>query len=661
MATTKKNKRNESSVSSNAEKQENNILEPIKNTIRRISTKKSNSKKTSKKIPDNSPQSVSDTVNLANSNALSVTGNAQDSEIQQAKQAPAILFEEHNNAANSADSKQRGNSRKTEAPPDTFLEGHQIPEQASQPSPSLSDYPDTAPNHTQPIPASAQNWYLVTNHLNMAHIMTAGMVMGPAGFGGKHYNDVLTMCPGQIPLFSNQIPEQALKEATKERKDLCPCIASVNIADLHGEALVMSENKTWEKIQLPGQIQSDEIALLVRAPLPLKMISNVMFKSQEDQKHFEERAHSTSNVDLSLLPVTIQENLFMDTRKAPWPPPTQPQVIVSDVPPARGQAVGSILVMLYHFANGSDLGTATFRFACGENGAGYDAGIKNNSILAELPDWLETGKVRDNADIRARTFWGIVDALIEASLQGQPQHNSRDVVIAHLEQELESFSESQGHKSHLENLIKELRSTANLGSGTISELLKRHNGPISKALLLFFLRENADDLFEFFSNQLIKEDEIIYAAILFGARAHWLALPLSLRTPKELATYVIQRMAAVEQGVDGLSFGALPPRPQPLRELFQSRTPQWNKEQEEVALDVSRTQKWTECLKTEINLQPGQYQLEVDKNGIRILLQGDSPATTTRVIPEKFLRRIGSWPPVDEKVESKIRAKLKVK
>jgi len=661
MATTKKNKTNEPSVSSSAEKQENKILEPIKNTTTRKSTKKSKSEKSNKKIPDNSKQSESDTENITTSNAPSVTGNAQDGNIQQAKQSPVILSEEHNKFENSADSTPHGKSSKTETSQDTILEGHQIPEQASQPSPSLSDYPNTAPKPTQPVPASAQHWYLVTNHLNMAHIITAGMVMGPAGFGGKHYNDVLTTCPGQIPLFSNQIPEQALREATKERKDLCPCIATVNIADLHGEALVLSESKTWRKIKLPGQIQSDDIALLVGAPLPLKMISNVMFKSQVDQKHFEERAHSTSNVDLSLLQVTIQETLFMDTRKVPWPPPTQPPVIVNDVPPARGQAVGSILVMLYHIANGSDLGTATFRFGCGENVTGYDTGIKGNSILAELADWLETGKIRDNADIRARTFWGVVDALIKASLHGQPQHNSRDVVITHLEQELESLSESQGHKSHLENLIKELRSTANLGSGTISELLKRHNGPVSRALLLFFLRENADDLFDFFSNQLIKEDEIICAAILFGARARWLALPLSLRTPKELATYVSQRMAAVEQGVGGLSFGPLPTRPQPLRELFQSKTHQWNKEQEAVALDISRTQKWTECLKTEINLQPGQYQLEVDKNGFRILLQGDSPATTTRVIPDKFLQRICSWPPLDEKVESKIRAKLKVK
>lgn len=628
--------------------------------------KKNKEKKSQQSIKEKKIKKLSET----NTNVLKDTKETLHSISQQTEIQSIISSEISQNTSNSidraiftiTDKTQVNDSRQTEISPATDYSIFQQSEQASQPSLLQAEHLADGSEPIQPLttstPASTQKCYLVTNHLNMAHIMAAGMVMGPAGFGGKHYSDVLTTFPGQIPLFFNQIPEQALTEATKEGKYLCPCIATVSLDALHGEVLVLSQSGMWRKLLIPGQIQLDDIALLVRAPLPVEMISNIIFKSQGDQKALEERAHSSSNFDASLLPTTIQDTLFMDTRKVPWPPTTQPPVIVSDVPPARGQAVGSILAMLYHSANYSDLGVLAYKHACGVKDAGR---MTETQVLSELVNWFENGRISDSADIPARLFWGVVDALISVNMQIQIQKNSFDVVISHIEQVMLSIQEGQKSRNTLEKLRHDLRSISGFGSGTVSEILGRHNGPVSIALLLFFLRDKADDLFEFYRNQLVKEDEIICAAILFGARASWLNLPLWLRTPKELATYVIQRMAAVEQGVGGMSFGPFPPRPQPLRELFQSKTRQWNKEQEAIALDISRSQKWSECLKTEISLQPGQYQLEVDINGVHILMQGDTPATTTRVIPEKILRRIGSWPPLDEKVESKIRAKLKVK
>jgi hypothetical protein len=44
-----------------------------------------------------------------------------------------------------------------------------------------------------------QIWHLVTNNQNMLYLLAAGMVMGPAGFRGKHYEDPLSVYPGWIP------------------------------------------------------------------------------------------------------------------------------------------------------------------------------------------------------------------------------------------------------------------------------------------------------------------------------------------------------------------------------------------------------------------------------------------------------------------------------
>jgi hypothetical protein len=52
---------------------------------------------------------------------------------------------------------------------------------------------------------SARIWHLVTNHQNVLYMLAAGMLMGPAGFRGKHYSDPLNVYPGWIPLFRDKV------------------------------------------------------------------------------------------------------------------------------------------------------------------------------------------------------------------------------------------------------------------------------------------------------------------------------------------------------------------------------------------------------------------------------------------------------------------------
>ena len=50
--------------------------------------------------------------------------------------------------------------------------------------------------------------YLVTNHLNLMYMLSAGLVMPPSGFGEKYYSDTLERFPGWIPLLSTRCPER---------------------------------------------------------------------------------------------------------------------------------------------------------------------------------------------------------------------------------------------------------------------------------------------------------------------------------------------------------------------------------------------------------------------------------------------------------------------
>ncbi|MDE0097287.1 MAG: hypothetical protein OXS40_13130, partial [Gammaproteobacteria bacterium] len=99
--------------------------------------------------------------------------------------------------------------------------------------------------------------------------------------------------------------------------------------------------------------------------------------------------------DLSPHRIEVAESLFSTLStgmEMDWPPvPLQGQLFETgtDDPPALGQALGGMLAMLYHLANRSDLGLATFRLAVGAAHDGDNDPIQADPVLAGLPDWMD--------------------------------------------------------------------------------------------------------------------------------------------------------------------------------------------------------------------------------------------------------------------------------
>ena len=417
--------------------------------------------------------------------------------------------------------------------------------------------------------------YLVTNHQNMLYMLAAGMVMGPAGFRGKHYSDLLSVYPGKIPLFYDKIkiPMDVLNHVTNERKYLLPCVATFDLNSLPDPVKTLSEKGDIREPRKTKRKRSDDIAILIPAPLPLTSLLSIHFRSSEDMQAFENAANDVSNVDLSLYSVKVQESLFsFGTKVNP-----QGQLFGDnggddsggDTYPAFGQALGGVLAILYHAANRSDLGVAAYRVVTGAaHGKDHDL-IQNDPILAELPNWVGGGEMSGQADVRARLFWGVIQELVAEQGQERPR-TPIDVTFEFLE----NFDWRQDVKfrSRLEQLTADMRSFGGLGDGTITELLERHKGVLSRSLLLFCLREHCTDLLEF-SHPLLDDAECLLAGILFGVRDSWLQLPKELRNP-EMVDYVSFRMADAEWRKRGRKpsedkmFMQEPPRPEPLRELF---------------------------------------------------------------------------------------------
>lgn len=496
----------------------------------------------------------------------------------------------------------------------------------------------------------ARVWHLVTNHQNMLYMLAAGMVMGPAGFRGKHYSDPLSVLPGWIPLLRDKaaLPAGALDQATRERRHLLPCIASFDLSELSGPVRMLSREGHMRDLASPtARKRKGDLAVMLRAPLPMILLSSISFRSPEDRQAFASAARDVSNVDLSPHRLEVAEALFSTTTEATWPPTLlQGQLLDagSDNPPALGQALGGVLAMLYYGANRGTLGLAAFRLGTGAARDQDNDLACSDPILAELPAWLKCGEISGQADTRARLFWGVVRALVTAQLQARPQ-TSVEVALAYLEHQLALLQET-ALRARLERLLAALRGCLGLGGGTVTELLESHEGTLSRPLLLFCLREHCMDLLEF-SHPLLTEAEYVLASVLFGVRSSWLQLPSELRVPG-LSAYVSYRMADVERRkqAEHLALEA-PPRPQPLRELFTSQRGEWNGRQQEVALELARKCGWNDCIRTRVTLAGSDFPERFERKGLQVVLPGRVKSVTEEVDRATFLRRLGQWPPID--------------
>lgn len=391
-------------------------------------------------------------------------------------------------------------------------------------------------------------WHLVTNHQNMYYMLAAGMVMAPAGFRGKHYSDPLSDYPGWIPLFrdKDRIPSGALHQATSERKHLFPCIASFDLSDLSGPFRRLARDGHMPDVATPpARRKKDDLALLFRAPLPLNLLSGISFRSSEDKQTFESNARDVSNVDLSPHRTEVNESLFSTVMDVTWPPSQRQGQLLEvddDKPPALGQALGGVFTMLYHTANRGTLGLAAYRLATDAASDKDSDLVQRDPILAELPNWIDGGEISGQADTGARLFWGVIQSLVTAQVRERPQ-TPVDVALEYLDSQLDEPQEME-FRASLKRLIADMRSCLGLGGGTVTELLERHKGSLSRPLLLFCLREHCTDLLEF-SHSLLSEAEYLLAGILFGVRDSWLQLPRELREP-ELSAFVAYRMADAE-------------------------------------------------------------------------------------------------------------------
>ena len=504
---------------------------------------------------------------------------------------------------------------------------------------SRSDPREGAPPAASAVP---ERCCLVTNHLNLLYMLAAGLVLPRSGFGEKYYQDTLESCPGWIPLFTGRPGRAAVDHSIAEAGHLKPCQVVVSLRDCAGPVMVPVPGGV-EKRRWPHEVGRAPL-LFVPAPLPASAVEEIRFGSLDDSKACEADALDYGNVPLADFETRADRRRSALAAGPPWPPPHVPPERAA--PLGAGQAAGGMLAMLRLLAHrdpaeilegGEPLGLAACRAAfdpAEEPPPGLSA-----TVAAALTAWMRTGPSPAPPDTALpgidgggarRLFWGAVDTFAEWPGAAVDEANARlleylDRVSGGLEVRL---------RQHVVELRETLESLTGLADLTASDLFDRFRTPFPRAMSLLFLRSTCADLLAFEHDALTPEDRLA-ATLLFGARAGWLALPLSLRGGKAASAAVSHRMAALSHRLadTGFELGPAPARPKPLAELFAG---DWNARQQDAAAELARRQKWADCLQTRVKLGVGDYVLKVGRGGTEIVFPGDVRGIETGVDRSRF-------------------------
>ena len=490
---------------------------------------------------------------------------------------------------------------------------------------------------------------LVTNHLNLMYMLAAGLVLPRSGFGEKYYRDTLDGCPGWIPLFTGPPGRAAVDHSIAEAGHLRPCQVVVSLRECAGPVMVPGPGGV-EKRRWPHEVGGAPL-VFVPAPLPVSAIEEVLFLSRDDSKACGTDALDFGNVPLADFETRVDRKRFAGVSGSAWPPPHVPPERLA--PLEAVQAAGGMLAMLRLLANrdpgrGGAGDEPLGRLACRaafDPEAGLPPGL-SATVAAGLTAWMQTGPSPERRPAAlpgvergdaGRLFWGAVDTLAEwAGATGVDDASAR--LLDYLDRESAVLDDRL--RKHIVELRETLDSLSGLADLTATDLFDRFRTPFPRAVSLLFLRSTCADLLAFEHEALTAEDRLA-AALLFGARAGWLALPLSLRGGAAASAAVSHRMAALSHRLadTGFELGPAPARPKPLAELFAGA---WNARERKAAVALARAQKWTDCLQTRVKLGVGDYVLKVGRGGTEIVFPGEARAVETEVDRPRFSTRLAA-------------------
>lgn len=509
---------------------------------------------------------------------------------------------------------------------------------------------DTSNQSIQPGKGHEIKWRLVTNHLNLMYMLSAGLIMPPSGLWKKYYKDTLALVPGWVPLFPEQLWQSAIEHSVSEETLLRPCYAEVDLSKVSGAVKVLRSG-FWEDARFPEEVYGNEELILVPAPLPISMVKEIAFPSKDDKSYCDKDAQNFSNVPLANFKTKAAATPFKRAKSGAWPPPVENvqerrvELIVPD-------AFGGIVTVLSQLSNRSDAAIELTRQFFQET--------PDDEVLKVFPMLLgahslfyPSGMPSEQQGSISRLFGNFTESLIHAR-EATGNISPKDIVLGALENSNAVLQDSARQAG--DRLMEDLKRIVQFPDKTLEELMELHHKPLSRSLIIFFMKDNSLDLLDVCPTQINGYD-LCGAAILLGIADGWMRMPASLRNSNGLEDIVPAYMAHLAHRLSGsdLKMGNLPDRPRSLRELLSDEKSE--KKVNDAALYIARKCKW-DCIKTRIKLGKGDYQLLIDGSGASLVLDGDIKAVEAEVDQEKFMVFLSGESGIPAKVENEARKML---
>jgi hypothetical protein len=420
-----------------------------------------------------------------------------------------------------------------------------------------------------------------------------------------------------------------------EARMLAPVAVEIDAAKLRSVTAWCLLQGKWTAFDPKQDIPEDCTSILVQAPIPTSWISRIVLKQESDKEQLDSLFYSVNNVVADRFTQEVQESVFSEAEEPVIASPPEPQVLDGQYSISEAQGVGGILGSLFHVANRSDFGARYYSYFSGllmpdanmPADTPADAQdclsnwLSNHAMFKDALAWLGKSQL---SDARSEIFWGMVSELIKSDSRFGKKPNSR--VIGFLKEKADGLADIPT-KNTIQKLLTEIKEIQG-SSLSISELLEKHKGTISHAVLLFFLRNDLPELLEIISDSDIAgidDEDAIAAAILFGARDGWIGLPIELRVSRQFSDWVAAIIARLcRRSEDGrMALGVpldVPERILPIREYFLRET-KWSKKTKEDAISICVEFKWDDYLYTELKLTKG-YSIEARGKAEYLILPG---------------------------------------
>lgn len=493
-----------------------------------------------------------------------------------------------------------------------------------------------------PAPVYTTRWLLPTEVRNLLGWLASGLILPSELAGTQRRPDALSRLPGWLPLFRDAVPDTALTDACAERG--YPVVLQLDVSPLRGSLLAVRSDGSLCECSSATDAPPDLAVLLVPGPLPVAWIRALQFPDSAALDDFRMRLPELPNLAPAPAPAELARvpaALAIAGLAEGWLP--------TEAPVSRGapnlsdlNMAAAISALSLALAN---LGDDLVRVAQ----AAFDSAPR-------LP-WEEGTPFRSVVDeifgggARSQLFWGVVDTIRVAVAQRDEGATPERAVLDFLRAEADKDGPGA---ARLREFSSEVDGLLGLGANTIREAFQRHSGPVLRALLLFFLRRDPEDLFEQLPGVDLTIADRLAASILFAVRSGWRALSRDYKVFPNLSATISHRLAQCAHASlgTGIDLGTPPARSRPVRELLGTGVGA-TMAQTAAALELARARKWSQAIETRISLGRGSYRMEIGLGGVQLVLAGDARAVETTVswesLRQLLAQHAGKLPAEDER------------